>query len=156
MGKKSKTYKGLLIERREGTDEGAHRLIFSLIDISRENSLAELYEALKCDTIDIQERYIKGRLYDFIIDDEYLLNGKTDKPENCIALGTRNGETLEAIYGALFICGQADNTGAERSLTDDDIGHIIENGRIFAENNTNGEAYEMIGYTFEDEEKSGN
>lgn len=145
---KSKTYTGLLIERKKGED---NRLIFSLIDINRDNSLAELYEALKCDTIDIQERYINGKIYDFIIDDEYLINGKAQEPRNAVAIGTHEGKIQEVIYGSLFICRQADKNGAERSLNDEDIGDIIEHGRMWAENEKNGHQYEMIGYTFTDE-----
>lgn len=146
--KKSKTYKGLLIERKEGED---NRLIFSLIDINRDNSLAEIYEALKCDTIDIQERYINGETYNFIIDDEYLLNGKSQEPKNAVAIGTHEGKIQEVIYGSLFICRQADKDGAKRSLRNKDIGDILENGRIWAKNEKNGQEYEMIGYTFTDE-----
>lgn len=151
--KKSKTYKGLLIQRKKDKEAEGYRLIISLIDINRDKSLDDLYEALDCRTIDIQERYIAGRLYDFIFDDEYLINGKSAEPSNCIALGTRKGRILEAIYGRLFICGQADQEGAERSLTDEDISHILEAGRIIAENQKTGEPYELIGYTFEDETK---
>lgn len=153
--KKSKTYKALLIERKPNEEgepaEDRNRLLFSLIDINRTKALQELYKHLKCDTIDIQERYINGRVYDFIIDDEYMLNGKSKEPINCIALGNRKGQILEVIFGALIICGLADEDGAETSLTERDLENIIDHGRTYARNSKTGEAYEVINYTFEDE-----
>ena len=74
-------YKGLLIKRKENTN----LLIFEKIEIERLKSLEILYKYLDCDTIDIQERIINNKIYDFIFDDEYLLNGKTEKPQNIIA-----------------------------------------------------------------------
>ena len=141
------TIKGLLIKRKENTN----KLIFSNVEIDRKNALETYYKMLDCETIDIQERYINNKIYDFIIDDEYLINGKADKEQEIIAIGTRKGEILELIYHALLIVGIANNKGEETDLTNNDIDNILIKGLGQATSRKTDNKYQIIGYTFEKE-----
>lgn len=113
-------YKGLLIMRKENTN----KLMFSRVSINRKSALEELYKILECDTIDIQERYINNKIYDFIFDDEYLINGKSQKAENIRAFATQKDQLIEIIFGNLFICGIANEKGEETDLNEEDINNI--------------------------------
>lgn len=144
-------YKGLLIKRKEGTNQ----LICEEIKINRKKSLEELYQYLDCSNIDIQERYINNQLYDFIFDDEYLINDKAKEPSKAVAIGSQKTKLLEIIYGSLFICGLANENGQETDLKSQDINNIL-NSLIFVENKTNGERYQVINYNFELEERNTN
>ena len=144
---KKEMLKALKVARKDGTNE----LIFEKLEIVRDNELATYYKEIKCDTIDIQERYINNVLYDFIIDDEYLLNGKSQQPKNAVAFGTRNGELLEIIFGNYIICGIADDNGKETDLNDDDIENILSAIQYLIA--PNGDKYQAINYTFEKEYK---
>ena len=138
-------YKGLLIKRQKNTN----KLLFQRVEIDRKKSLDLLYMFLECETIDIQERYINNKIYDFIIDDEFLLNGKSEKKENIIAVGNKNNKILEAIFYSLLIVGKADENGKETDLTESDIDNIL-NSLVYVENQTTKEKYQVINYTFEE------
>lgn len=137
------TYKGLLIKRKEGTNQ----LLFEEIEINRNKSLEELYQYLDCSTIDIQTRYINNRLYDFIFDDEYIINGKAQDPNKAVAIGSQKAELLEIIFGTLFICGLADEEGRETDLTQEDIFNITHAIRYFY-NTKAKKSYQTINYHF--------
>ena len=137
------TIRALLIKRNK-TNNKLHIEDTIFID-----TLDNLYKLLECSTIDIQVRYINGKPYDFIFDDEYLLNGKSQEPRNAIAIGTRKGEILEVIFYSLLICGLADQEGKETALTDSDIQNISKSLRIASANN--GEELQIINYNFEEE-----
>ena len=145
----NKFYKGLLIERIKDKKN----LQFSIVEINRAKSLQDLYGALNCKIIDIQERVINNKYYDFIFDDEFLLNMK-DKTD-AVAFGTRNGEILEVIFGKLFICGLADETGQETSLNDNDIENIL-NSITEAEHKPTATKKDLIQYNFEIEKSEPN
>ena len=78
--------------------------------------LAEWYKLIGCQIIDIQERYIDGAAYDFIIDEEAPL---------------KDGAKVSAIYkdgqpcfiGNLVIC-KYDGEGGETGLDEEDINRI--------------------------------
>ena len=114
------------------------------------DTLDNLYKLLECSTIDIQVRYIDGKPYDLIFDDEYMINGKSQEPKNCVALGTRKDEILEAIFGNLLICGIANDKGEETSLNDYDIKAIYKSQKIAQTNDKNELA--IINYHFEETE----
>ena len=133
-------YKALLIKRFKDND-----LIFERLEINRESSLKELYKYLECDTIDIQERKINGKIYDFIIDDEFLINGKANKPENLTAFYEDNNEIKELIFSNLIICGQADDNGKETDLNEEDITSILKS-LVYIRNKTNNEFYRVLKY----------
>lgn len=136
-------YKGLLIKRNLETKN----LDFKSVEIDRDKSLETLHDLLECDTIDIQERIINNKIYDFIIDDEYLLNGKSDKISELIAVGLDNGEILEEIYHSLIICGQANENGEETDITEEDIKTIL-NKALGIATLKNAEELQVIGYEF--------
>ena len=134
-------YKGLLIARKEETN----KLIFSRVSINRKNSLKELYKILNCDLIEIQERKINNKIYDFIFDEEFLINGKAQEPQNIIAFATHGNEPIEIIFGNLFICGVANEKGEETDLKEEDINNIL-NSLTFIKNKVNNEKYQVIKY----------
>lgn len=141
--------RALLIER----DKESNELVFDVLEINRAIALNEYYKYLECDTIDIQERYINGKVYDFIFDDEYLINGKAKEPVNMVAFGILDDKLQELIFGKLIICNIADENGEEVSLEDEDLENIIFNGQGQLSNNKNGNKYFAIQYAFTDEKK---
>lgn len=139
---KDQPLRALLIKRNQETK---HLIIEDTTFI---DTLDNLYKLLECDTIDIQERYINGKLYDFIVDDEYLLNGKSEKPSNAVAIGTRKGEILELVFYSMIIC-KSNDKGEETSLNDEEIKDITT-ALMYAESKK-GDKLEIIHYTFEKE-----
>ena len=82
------------------------------------SDLQEVYDLLDCDCIDMAYRYVGGRRFAFIVDDEGLLK---DSPR--ISAVDVHGEP--ALVGNLLIAGIA---GHElRSLTDEEVGVLREN-----------------------------
>ena len=144
---KKEILKALKIARKENTND----LIFERLEIVRDNELNTFYKELNCNEIDIQERFINGKLYDFVFDGEYMINGKSQEPKNAVAFGTRNGELLKIIFGNLIICGTADQNGAETDLNESDINNILTAIQyLISADNTRLQA---INYTFENESK---
>lgn len=142
--KKMKTiYKGLLIERNQSGN-----LLFSRISIKRKSALKELYNALQCDNIEIQERYINNKIYDFIFDGEYMINNKTESAENIRAFSLYNNEIIELIYGNLFICGVADSNGEETDLKESDINNILK-AITFIKHEPTNKSYQVLKYDIE-------
>ena len=118
------------------------------------DTLDNLYKLLECELIEIQERLINGKLYDFIFDEEYLLNGKSQEPTNAVAFGIddkgtiqKKGDILEVIFGNLIICGIANDKGEETSLNEEDIKAIYKSQAIAK--TTKGEQLNIIKYTFD-------
>ena len=139
---KNKPLRALLIKRNKSNN----KLIIE--DTKFIDTLDNLYKLLECSTIDIQERCINGIFYDFIIDDEYLLNGKSENPRNAVAIGTRKGEILEVIFHSVIICHSNEN-GEETDLNEDDIKNISKALRIASTDN--GQELQIINYNFEEE-----
>lgn len=83
--------------------------------VTIEDELEPIYKAIHCDTIDIVQRIIDGKLYHIVLDD----NGKLHDDAIISALHLYNPEIL---VGSLLIAGlnyeQPDELG---TLTDDDI-----------------------------------
>lgn len=96
------------------------------------NRLTAYYDLIKCDLIDIQERYINGILYDFIIDDEYMLNNKADNPKNisAVCIGDNN-KPIEIIFSNFIICRPPNNdSGEEENTTKADFENITKSIHI--------------------------
>ena len=98
--------KGLLIKQ---ATKGAQ--------IINTNGLDDYYKIIKCSYIDIQEYEVGGKYYSFIYDDEFIYNGKT-----YTTVVDKTGNPM--IAGNVYICGQADEEGADTSLTVEDIENI--------------------------------
>lgn len=141
---KDKPLRAILIKRPSKANK------LTIEDTTFLDKIDVLYNLLECDTIDIQERYINNIAYDFIIDDEYLLNGKSQEPSNCVAIGTRNGEILEIIFGNFIIC-HTDGNGNETDINDEDITNVKKSLQLASHNNK--DFYTIINYTFEPEYK---
>ena len=144
----NKPLHALLFKRWKNNDLDIQDTIF--ID-----NLDNLYKLLDCSTIDIQVRYINGKAYDFIFDDEYLLNGKSEQPQNAVALGIdhtgnlqKKGDIVEVIYGRLIVCGLADTNGQETDLTKDDLISIYT-AICYAQDNKD-HKLKMLKYGFEE------
>lgn len=133
-------YKALLIKPYKEND-----LIFERVKVHRNNSLKQLYELLNCERIDIQERKINNKIYDFIFDDEYMINGKSEQAENITAFSEHNGQIIEIIFSNLIICGVADDEGKETDLNEENIKEIL-NSLVFIKNKTNNEHYRVLKY----------
>lgn len=89
--------------------------------------LDEYYRLINCDTIDIATRFINGKLFDFIVDDEGLL-----KDEVYISAVDKSYEPM--LAGNLLIVNGCDDDGELVSLTDNDIEHILDNiGSVLTE-----------------------
>ena len=80
--------------------------------------LSEWYRLIKCDLIDIQEHYIDGHAYDFIIDDEALL-----KAGGKVSALDKDGNPC--LVGNIVIC-TCDEEGNESGLSDEDIQRILK------------------------------
>ena len=84
---------------------------------SPSEELRELYRVTNCDCIDIAVRYVKGRPFDFVCDDEGLFKEK----QFVSVLSKTHGVD---IVGDVFICS---HKGADLvSLTEDEIKFIKE------------------------------
>lgn len=114
MSRKERTLTGLLVKKDKDTKE----LIFK--EVVFKDELENLYNIIEAHPIDIQERYIANKCFDFVIDDEYLLKGYDIND----ATGFEMSQQQEAILGAFLILGQADEEGRETSLTSEDIALI--------------------------------
>ena len=143
-------------------DKPLHALLFKRLknnDLSIEDTifidnLDNFYKLLECERIDIQERYINGKIYDFIFDDEYLINGKSEKPQNAVAIGIdhngtiqKKGDILEVIFGHLIVCGKAEN-GEETDLNKEDLISIYN--ALCIATDDKGHKLKMLKYGFDE------
>ena len=101
------TIKGVLIDVMSNTAK--------VVEI--EKSLKSYYKILNCDLIDITSRYIGGKLFDIICDDEGLFK------EDFIASAVTSYNRI-ALVGNLFVV-KFDGKDDETSLDDEDIEHIL-------------------------------
>lgn len=143
-----KTYKALLITRENKEQE----LTFMWLEITKEKSLQELYKYLECERIDIQERYINNKCFDFIFDDEFLINGKAEDSTNALAIGIYQDEIKEMYFHKLIICGMANDSGEETDLKVEDI-ETIYNAIKPIYNNKLNKYFNLLVYQFEPEEE---
>lgn len=102
------------------------------------DDLETIYKMLNCELIDIQERIINNKIYDFICDDEMLL--KEPKQKQIIATDETG---KEIFYKYLLILGQAKNK-AEQSLAYDDISAIIRSTKTIKTDD--GETIKVLTY----------
>ena len=113
-----------------------------------EDTLETYYKLCECRTIDIISRTIKGRVVDFIVDDEYLLS---DKPKNAPTGIFQNEPMLEQIYGPFVITGTGDNEGNLTDLNDLDIkaikSSVLMATRQKGDDLENVERFETLAYT---------
>ena len=101
--------------------EEMKKFVVALIDTERERpqlidtagGLEEWRRLLQCQIIDIQERYIEGRPFDFICDDEAGLKA------GCKVSGL-NKDLQPELLGNLVIC-KCDDEGHEIGLNKEDI-----------------------------------
>lgn len=88
-------------------------------EIEIEDKLADFYEQINCDTIDIVSRTFNGVRFDIICDDEALF-----KSENVLPTSwwQQEGYTPdhEGLFGTLLIC-HSDNEGNLLSVNPNDI-----------------------------------
>lgn len=82
-----------------------------------EKSLDGYYKLLGCDTIDIVERLIDGRLFSIVCDDDALL-----KPS---LLGAIDKDGHPMLYGNLFVV-KFDGVDDVMSLNDNEIDYILQ------------------------------
>lgn len=83
-----------------------------------QENLQTYYRLLDCETIDIQEGYLEGRAFDFIVDDEGLIRAD---PRPSAFMVTADGTQKFCFVGNLLICRSNPEEGTEESLSDDDI-----------------------------------
>lgn len=88
--------------------------------IEIENDLETFRRLLGCRCIDIQERFINGYIFDFVVDDEARLSS------DYIISGWCN-DADENIAGPLIICGCGATDGEEHGLDDEELKAIAEN-----------------------------
>lgn len=105
---------------------------FRSMDI--EDELSEFYELIGCNCIDIAVRKVKGKPFDFIVDDEGLL--KTD-----VKFATANRSLTEAFAGNVIVCGTADAEGRQTSLTDEDVRLLLSNRAMIVQGTSH---YEIL------------
>lgn len=74
------------------------------------------YKEIGCDCIDIVTRYINGKAFDVICDDEAFL-------KDCHTLTSRDKDFESYLVGNLIICRQ--NRGEEIGLTDIEIAQVL-------------------------------
>lgn len=86
-----------------------------------EPSLKKYYELLHCDTIDIVERSVGGRVFDIICDDEGLM---VDKP----VISAIDGACEPMLVGSLLFA-HHDNEGATTGLSEEDCAHLLRHVR---------------------------
>ena len=106
------TIKGVLIDVISNTAK--------VVEI--EKSLKSYYKILNCDLIDITSRYIGGKLFDIICDDEGLFK------EDFIASAVTSYNRI-ALVGNLFVV-KFDGNDDETSLDDEEIEHILNHVKM--------------------------
>lgn len=114
MSDEERTITGLLVRKAENKKD----LIIE--EKTFKDTLENLYKLVNAHPIDIQERYIANKCFDFIFDDEYLSRGYDIKDTTALEIST----SQEAILGNFLIVGKADELGRETSLTSEDIALI--------------------------------
>lgn len=93
--------------------------------------LDEYYRLLDCKTIDVTQRYIGGRLYDIIVDDEGLLKEPNKIKTSCINPASYiEGNTYRCndfLVGKVLISKYDEENEKHLTLTDEDIKNIQSN-----------------------------
>ena len=93
--------------------------------IEMEPELENYYKLLDCETIDITQRYIGGKPYDIIVDDEGLLK---ENKISCINpasyLISDNYRQNDLLAGKVLITKYNEESGKNISLNDEDIKNI--------------------------------
>lgn len=82
-------------------------------EVVEANTLDDYYYYLECNTIDIVQRSVKGRLFDIICDDEGLF-----KKNNYVSARNKIGEPM--LVGNLLFC-HHDEEGNMTSITEEEI-----------------------------------
>lgn len=86
-------------------------------------SLRAYYELLDCDTIDVARRFIGGRPYEIVIDDEGAL-----KQDHVVSAINSEGEPM--LVGKLFVC-KLDGEEELGSLDDDEIEAVLKHITLY-------------------------
>lgn len=92
------------------------------------DTLDNIYKTINCECIDIIKRRIGDKPFDIIVDDEFLLK---NLPQTPTALYYGKTRFEEQLFGTIIICGLGDFEGNLTSLTDNDIGLILDNIQEF-------------------------
>ena len=87
------------------------------------NELQAIYEWIECSTIDIVQRKMNGRIYDFIVDDEGLLK---DRP---IMSAVHQDET-PSLFGLTLIT-KHDEEGNNVGLNEEEIIDVLSSRQAF-------------------------
>lgn len=108
--------------------KGVHVGRNGLVEVREiKGGLKSLYEVTNCDCIDIAVRFVNGKPFDFVCDDEGLFK------ENQFVSVFSKTHGIE-IVGDVFIC--THDGGDLRSLSDKDIAHIlgsVEHGMVMTD-----------------------
>ena len=84
------------------------------VEVDDADHLNAYYQLLNCSLVDITSRKIGGKYFDIVTDDEGLL-----KEAPIVSAVDSDGKPV--LVGNLLFCNYDPQTGAEISLTDDDI-----------------------------------
>lgn len=89
-------------------------------ELPMNHTLDDIYKMLKCEVIDIVERKVGEKCFDFIVDDNGLL-----KPDRKVAVAVRQKKfgVCEELVGNVFICSHNDD-GELLSISEQDIEYI--------------------------------
>ena len=98
----------------------------SVIEISKKDNsfLDDMYKHLECDTVDVAERKVDGKYFDFWVDDNGLFKDKLFT--SCYNLENKEGYCHEVLCGNILIANH-DEEGKTTSLSEDDIKLIFKN-----------------------------
>lgn len=89
------------------------------------DNLDTLYKMLDCETIDIVTRNVKGKPFDFVVDDEGRMK------RNHVQAVSSDGN--EWLLGNILIAGFCDENGDLTDIDDTDLGRIIQCLRVSTE-----------------------
>ena len=97
--------------------KGVHVGRNGLVEVREiKGGLKSLYDVTNCDIIDIAVRFVNGKPFDFVCDDEGLFK------ENQFVSVISKTHGIDLV-GDVFIC--THDGGDLRSLCDDDVAHIL-------------------------------
>ena len=123
MKKSKKIITGILVD----TENGISRFELDQSGNSREK-LQRIYDALKCDIIDIATRKFGEHYYDIYLDDEGTFKPLEEQVPTII--GFNKGECVEQIVGNVFIV-KHDGEGGMQSLTDEEMREVISTQVVY-------------------------
>jgi hypothetical protein len=121
--------------KTENEQEEKKELLGFIVDLKNgtaepcffKDSLQDFYRLLNCRLIDIQEAYIEGKAFDFIVDDEGLLK-ENPKP----TAFTKDEKPV--FCGSLLVCRSDPETGREAPLSSEDVSLLLS--RVVEVSNT--------------------